>query len=183
MSSTFAIALVTNSIPRPSPTVTGRDDISRSMNALRSVVRALRVNTRSIELRLGISLAQLFVLEQLSERAADSLNELAERTATHQSSVSVVVRRLVERGLVTRTSAPTDKRRIRIALSPSGEAMLREAPPTVQRDLIAGMRRIPEEQRAQLADLLETWVLASGIDLGAAPMMFEEEPLARARSG
>ena len=30
------------------------------------------------------------------------MNDLAERTATHQSSVSVVVRRLVDRGLVSR---------------------------------------------------------------------------------
>jgi DNA-binding MarR family transcriptional regulator len=34
---------------------------------------------------MGISLAQLFVLQQLNEKPADSLNELADRTATHQS--------------------------------------------------------------------------------------------------
>jgi DNA-binding MarR family transcriptional regulator len=159
--------------------VTGHDDLSRSMNAVRSIVRALRVNTRSIELKLGISLAQLFVLQQLADRAADSLNELATRTATHQSSVSVVVRRLVDRGLVTRTAAPTDKRRVQIALTPEGQAMLRGAPPTVQADLIQGMQRMSPEQRRHLADLLETWVLASGIDLAAPPMMFEDEPAAR----
>ena len=87
------------------------------MNAVRSIVRALRINTRAIELKMGISLAQLFVLQQLAERAADSLNDLAERTATHQSSVSVVVRRLVERGYVTRTSSSADKRRIEIGLT------------------------------------------------------------------
>ena len=161
--------------------MTGNDDLSRSMNAVRSIVRALRVNTRSIELKLGISLAQLFVLQQLADRAADSLNELATRTATHQSSVSVVVRRLVDRGLVTRTAAPNDKRRVQIALTPEGKTMLRGAPPTVQADLIQGMQRMSPEQRSHLADLLETWVLASGIDLAAPPMMFEEEPAARSR--
>lgn len=153
------------------------------MNAVRSVVRALRLNTRSIEGKLGISLAQLFVLQQLSDRPADSLNELAERTATHQSSVSVVVRRLVDRGLVTRVASSADRRRVQIALTPDGEAMLRGAPPTVQSDLIQGMSRMQPEQRTTLADLLETWVLASGIDLAAAPMMFEDEPPARVASG
>src|ERR1044071_5138612 len=86
------------------------DAIGRSMNAVRSIVRALRVNTRAIELKMGISLAQLFVLQQLDGRPADSLNELAERTATHQSSVSGVFGRLVERGYVTRASAAADKR-------------------------------------------------------------------------
>src|SRR5438270_3989234 len=87
---------------------------ARAMNAVRSVVRGLRINTRAIESKMGISLAQLFVLQQLAERPATSLNELAERTATHQSSVSVVVRRLVDGGYVSRTTSPQDKRRIEI---------------------------------------------------------------------
>src|ERR1043166_2172329 len=97
---------------------------ARAMNAVRSIVRALRINTRAIELKMGISLAQLFVLQQLAERPAESLNDLAERTATHQSSVSVVVRRLVDRGLVTRTSSAADKRRIEIDLTPAGRGLL-----------------------------------------------------------
>lgn len=149
------------------------------MNAIRSVVRALRLNTRSIEGKLGISLAQLFVLQQLVEKPAESLNELAERTATHQSSVSVVVRRLVERGLVTRVASAVDRRRVHIALTPAGDAMLRGAPPTVQSDLMQGMSRMTPEQRATLAELLEVWMLASGIDLAVPPMMFEDEPVAR----
>ncbi|HZI40736.1 MAG TPA: MarR family transcriptional regulator, partial [Gemmatimonadaceae bacterium] len=90
--------------------MTPTDDTARAMNAVRSVVRALRLNTRSIEGKLGISLAQLFVLQQLADKPSDSLNELAERTATHQSSVSVVVRRLVDRGLVTRVASESDRR-------------------------------------------------------------------------
>jgi DNA-binding MarR family transcriptional regulator len=153
------------------------------MNAVRSVVRALRLNTRSIEGKLGISLAQLFVLQQLADKPSDSLNELAERTATHQSSVSVVVRRLVDRGLVTRVASEADRRRVQIALTPAGASMLRGAPPTVQSDLMQGMSRMSAEQRATLAELLEVWLLASGIDLATPPMMFEDEPAARVASG
>jgi len=152
------------------------------MNAVRSIVRALRLNTRSIEGKLGISLAQLFVLQQLVDKPAQSLNELAERTATHQSSVSVVVRRLVDRGFVTRVASTSDRRRVHIALTAAGESLLRGAPPTVQSDLIHGMSRMRPDQRATLAELLELWVLASGIDLAAPPMMFEDEPGARVGS-
>ena len=152
------------------------------MNAIRSVVRALRLNTRSIEGKLGISLAQLFVLQQLADKPAESLNELAERTATHQSSVSVVVRRLVDRGLVTRVASTSDRRRVHIALTAAGESLLRGAPPTLQSDLMHGMSRMRADQRATLAELLELWVLASGIDLAAPPMMFEDEPGARVGS-
>ena len=145
------------------------------MNAIRSVVRALRLNTRAIELQMGISLAQLFVLQQLAERPADSLNELAERTATHQSSVSVVVRRLVERGYVSRTASPTDKRRIEIDVTAAGRGLLADAPVTVQQQMIAGLTGMSGSERTMLADLLENWLHTSKIDLATPPMLGEEE--------
>lgn len=150
-------------------------DATRSMNAIRSIVRALRINTRAIELKMGISLAQLFVLQQLDAKPAESLNELAERTATHQSSVSVVVRRLVQAGLVTRTAAPHDRRRVHIALTEEGRARLAGAPQTVQVQLLAALERLSSDQRRSLADLLELWITVAGIDAGAPPMMFEDE--------
>ena len=155
--------------------VTDARAIERSMNALRSVVRALRVNTRAIELKMGMSLAQLFVLQQLADRPSDSLNDLAERTATHQSSVSVVVRRLVERGLVVRTPSSADKRRIEIDVTPAGRALLAEAPMTIQTQLIAGLGQLPIAQQAQLADLLETWLRSAGVDLTTPPMIGEDD--------
>src|SRR5690349_3710269 len=100
------------------------------MDAIRSIVRALRVNTRSIEIRLGISLAQLWVLQLLEARPSQSVNDLAEATATHQSSVSVVVRRLVDRGFVTRKAAIEDRRRVCVDITDAGRDLLQKAPPT-----------------------------------------------------
>src|SRR5581483_4292239 len=151
------------------------DDTARAMNAIRSVVRALRLNTRSIEGKLGISLAQLFVLQQLAEKPADSLNELADRTATHQRSVSVVVRRLVERGLVSRTASTADKRRIEIAVTPSGRTLLADAPVTVSMELVAALRRLPRNDREMLAELLELWLREAKIDLATRPMIGEDD--------
>jgi DNA-binding MarR family transcriptional regulator len=149
--------------------------IADVMDGIRSVVRALRLNTRAIEKQLGISLAQLWVLQILGERSADSLNELAVATATHQSSVSVVVRRLVERELVTRTTAQSDKRRVRIELTDAGRTLVAKAPPTVQVSLVAGLRRLAPERRDQLAALMRDWLTASGMDLSAVPPMLMED--------
>ena len=154
--------------------------IGRSMNAVRSIVRALRINTRAVELRMGISLAQLFVLQQLSERPAQSLNELAERTATHQSSVSVVVRRLVERGLASRTPSSTDKRRIEIDVTQAGRDLLAGAPVTVSMQLMDALERMSREDRDTLADLLERWLREANVDIATPPMMGEEEDSLRA---
>lgn len=152
------------------------------MNAVRSIVRALRINTRAIELQMGISLAQLFVLQQLAERPADSLNELASRTATHQSSVSVVVRRLVERGFVSRVSSAMDKRRIEIDVTPSGRILLAGAPITIQSQLMSALGRLERQEQSTLARLLEEWLREASIDLATPPMLGEDETETRPAS-
>ena len=150
-------------------------DIARSMDAVRAVVRALRINTRAIELEIGISLAQLFVLQQVAQRPATSLNDLAERTATHQSSVSVVVRRLVERGLVTRRADSADKRRVQIALTPAGEKLLEGAPETIQVRLMSALEQLAPTERKELAALLTKWLDTAKISYASPPMMGEED--------
>src|SRR5690348_5872391 len=129
---------------QPSPTAEDRA-VGEVMNGIRSIVRALRLNTRAIERQLGVSLAQLWVLQILEDRPAESLNELAVATATHQSSVSVVVRRLVDAALVSRATASEDKRRVRIELTEAGRSLLERAPKTVQVELMGGLQRMAPE--------------------------------------
>ena len=160
-----------------SPSVGDEQAIARSMNAVRSIVRALRINTRAIESQMGISLAQLFVLQQLADRPANSLNELAERTATHQSSVSVVVRRLVDNGYVSRTTSAHDKRRIEIDVTPTGRGLLADAPSTIQLQLVTSLRKMSGSDQARLADLLDRWLRDARIDLASPPMLGEDDTI------
>lgn len=147
----------------------------RSLNVIRSVVRALNLNTRAIEQESGISLAQLFVLEQLDQQPAASLTDLADRTATHQSSVSVVVQRLVDRGLVSRTRSTSDRRFVEIVITDAGRQVLASAPETVQVKLLNGLGRFSDGERERLASLLERWASAAGIEVLVETPMFLEE--------
>jgi DNA-binding MarR family transcriptional regulator len=149
------------------------DELSAALDAIRRIVQALRISTRAAERRLGISGAQLFVLHALSEMPANSLNELAARTFTHQSSVSTVVERLVRKRLVSRKRSSTDARRIVLALTPSGIALLRSSPDIAQLRLISALRELPSRDRRSLARILDHVVHEMGAD--AAPTLFFEE--------
>jgi DNA-binding MarR family transcriptional regulator len=85
--------------------------MTQALDAIRRIISVLRRSSRLAESEVGIGGAQLFVLQQLATAPARSINELAERTYTHQSSVSVVVRRLVKQRLVERRPGPDDRRR------------------------------------------------------------------------
>jgi len=154
-------------------------DMVAVMDALRRVVRALRVSTRAAERRFGISGAQLFVLEKLMEAPAPSVDHLAARTLTDQSSVSMVLTRLEKRRLVVRRVSEEDARRVEIALTPAGRALARRAPEPAQERLVAGLRRLRPTQLRLLARGLAALVHALEVAGEPAGMFFEERPSPR----
>lgn len=144
-----------------------RADMSKVVDAIRSIVQSLRISGRAAEHLLGISSAQLYILQELSEQPAQSINELAERTFTHQSSVSMVVSRLVEGRLVTRTAARGDARRLSISLTPAGRALLRKAPDAAQTQLVEGLRSLSRGELHALAGHLSTLTTLIGAQTAA----------------
>jgi DNA-binding MarR family transcriptional regulator len=151
-------------------------DAARAMDSLRRVVHALRVATRTSEREFGLSAAQLFVLRQLSAASGQSLSDLALRTRTTQSSISEVVGRLVRRELVAREPSKQDRRRAELSLTAAGRAMLEQAPETVQERLLRGFDSLHDRARGQLADHLESWLAASGLEDVAPALFFERSP-------
>lgn len=171
--------------PRPdSRRRTGARDaqVRAALDALRRIVQALRLSAARAKRHTDLSGAQLFVLQQLADRPAQSLNELAQRTRTHQSSVSTVVTRLVGRGLVSRRRADEDGRRLVLELTPEGRDLLAGAPETAQSRLIAALERLPESQITALASTLEGLVAALGLETQPAQLFFEP-PEESAQSG
>src|ERR1700759_5720039 len=99
---------------KPAPKASAEPAVREVLNSLRRIVRSLRLEWRNAEQRVGLSGAQLFVLQCLARQSPCSVNELAARTATDQSSVSVVVSRLVASGHVRRTPSKTDRRSVEL---------------------------------------------------------------------
>jgi DNA-binding MarR family transcriptional regulator len=151
-----------------------------AVEALRKLVRLLRDSTQIVEKRTGVTGAQLFVLRVLAEHPGLSINELARRTMTHQSSVSVVVSRLVARGLVARVPAADDRRRLIVTLTPRGRLLHRDAPAVAQELIVEAVRGLVPGHRRGLADGLRALTEALGASGGRASMFFEDEDRPRA---
>jgi DNA-binding MarR family transcriptional regulator len=162
-----------------SPPRTG--SIRSVMDALRRVVRDLRLSARDAERSAGISGAQLFVLQSLVAEPASSLNELAERTLTDQSSVSVVVKRLADRNLVARKPSPVDARRIELSLTAAGKRLLARCPEPTQARLVRSLRRMSPTELSSLMAGLAALLREMGIE-NAAPAMFFDDDATPART-
>jgi DNA-binding MarR family transcriptional regulator len=158
-------------------TSTGRaaaGEVQAVLDGIRRIVHGLRESSRLAEREVGLSGAQLFVLHTLSDTPSISVNELAARTHTHQSSVSTVVSRLVERGLVKRSRSGHDRRRAVLSLSARGARLAGMAPDMPQERLVHAIASLSAARRRMLSTALGALAAAMQGDRRPATMFFEE---------
>ena len=151
-------------------------EVREVLNSLRQIVRSLRVSSRAAEQRVGLSGAQLFVLSCLARQSPCSVNELSAHTATDQSSVSVVVSRLVALGHVRRVKSKTDRRSVELSLTRSGRALLESAPEAAQDRLLASLSQLKKAELVTLSRLLVKVVEGADVAEQIPSLFFEEGP-------
>ena len=162
----------------PPPDPAADEASTRVMDALRRLVRELSASARagaSLGAGGGISGARLFVMRQVEASPGLSIRELAARTHARQSTVSEVVSRLVEAGLVTRRASPTDARQAALSLTARGRRAMSGAGPTAQERLAEALASLPPGQRDTLAGALEAWLAAAGLADAPTTMFFETD--------
>lgn len=146
------------------------------LDSIRRILRALRNSSRQAEAEIGLSGAQLLVLQILSAKPKLSINELADATRTHQSSVSTIVSRLEKSDLIKRSPSAEDARRVEVALTPKATRLLsKKAPPLAQEKLFAAIENLPEQKQKQLAGLLKEVVENAGFATDPVTFFFEED--------
>ena len=131
------------------------------LDALRAVARELRLAERRGDAVLSLQPAQRHALRELAAHPASSLAELAQRTHTDPSSASVVVQRLVERGLVVRGEAEDARRRTVLRVTAAGRARAARAPASAIERVQDALDGLGERQANSLASGLQK--LARGL--------------------
>ena len=149
---------------------------SSDLDALRRIVRVLRVSARGVEERTGLRAPQLFTLRLVAEEPGLSISELARRTLTDRTSAASMVERLLARGLVQRRRGASDRRRTEIFVTARGAAMLARAPRAPTQHVLDGMAAMSGRDLRRLALGLDALVRAMGIAGEPAPMLFADAP-------
>jgi DNA-binding MarR family transcriptional regulator len=156
-------------------------ELAISVDALRRILRELRVVARKSELAAGLSAAQVFVLTALAANDRLSINDVAAATMTDRSSVASVVERLVELGYAEREQSADDRRRADLSITGRGRQALRRSAPPPTSLLIDAIRAMSATERRSLAQGLTALVQRLGIAHRPAGMLFEESPRVQRR--
>jgi DNA-binding MarR family transcriptional regulator len=114
----------------------------------------------------GLQRQQFWVIGALSDGPL-RMSDLAERTGTSQASLTGIVDRLEERGLIERTRNSDDRRVVEVDLTSSGRSELKMAHERMLDRLAAVLAPLSAQDRRELGRILR--------DIGASAQPDDEE--------
>lgn len=109
------------------------DPVLDFMRLLWEIEHRLQETSKRMRVRLGITGPQRLVLRVVHRFPGVSAGELAQILHLHPSTITGIVQRLVDRGLLERTADPSDSRRVRLQLKPAGRKHTRATRGTIER--------------------------------------------------
>jgi DNA-binding MarR family transcriptional regulator len=137
-------------------------DVDRAELAehLDDVVIGLRRLTAT---RQGLSLTAAATLSTLRQQGPTRLTELAVAEGVSQPSMTTLVARLAEQGLVGRHGDPTDRRAVLIGLTPAGADLL-DRRRAARTDRLAGpLDQLDDDDVRRIADALPALGRLAGV--------------------
>jgi DNA-binding MarR family transcriptional regulator len=151
------------------------DDAAEIVNGLRRIVKAIAEYSYQVRKSFGLTGPQLWALKTLLREGPLTMGHLANALAVQPSSLSLLIKRLVHRGLVQRTRLPSDRRVVELVLTKRGEALAARAPEAAQGRLLHGLRRLgPSQVRAIRQAIRQLVRMMEAADLHA-PFFFADD--------
>lgn len=140
--------------------------------ALRRVIRAVDVHSRSLVQSHGLTGPQSIILRTVVAAGRLTAGELARRVSLSQATVTDIVKRLESKHLLQRTRDAADRRRVVITSTRQGRELLSHAPPLLQETFVRRFAALHDwEQNLLLASMQRIAELMDAADLDAAPML------------
>jgi MarR family transcriptional regulator, lower aerobic nicotinate degradation pathway regulator len=110
----------------------------------------------------GITPSQHQALSGVHSHPGIAQSALGRLIGQDRSTIALVVKSLLDRGLITMTANSADRRSVCLTLEPAGEQMLRQVAPAARRAQEKLLAPLPKEQREAFLVLLTALLDAHG---------------------
>ena len=147
---------------------------SEIMSSVRKIVRAVNLESKRVEKTFGISIPQLLTLKFLNEEVGykSSMKAIKEMLSLNASTVTGIVDRLEQKGLVARLPDPKDKRSTPIVLTSKGSGLLINTKESLHEKISKSLDKISEEEYQDILVSFETIINFLNIEhLDASPII------------
>ena len=159
------------SYPNETPKV-GMDRIDTSLVALRRILRATDLFGREVQQSAGVTPAQFRVLQIIGETGQATATAISSRMRVTQATVTSLVDKLVNEGMVLREKSTRDRRQTNIHLTAKGRETLAKAPDPLQQRFVRKFSVMEDWEQAMLVSSLErVAAMLDADEIDAAPVL------------
>lgn len=130
------------------------DRIREVIHLMRRLMQAEERYTKELNKKFSVSAPQVATLLALLDDGSMSPSQIAKKIMVESSTVTGIIDRLEQKGLVARTRISQDRRVITVELTEEGRRLAENAPPPIQQKIVKGLREIDESERAQIIQTL-----------------------------
>ena len=142
------------------------------LTALRRIVRAIDLHSRRLVEQSGLTGPQLVTLREVARLGRVRPGSLAKAINLSHATVTGILDRLEQRGLVTRTRDGEDRRSVIVAVTPEGQVILKDAPSLLQDQFHLKLSRLEEwECTMILTTLQRIAAMMEAEEIEAAPVL------------
>ena len=118
--------------------------------SIRKLMQAGEFYTKELNKKYQVSAPQLNCLLSLYENGPLPPSQIAKHIMVKSSTVTGIVDRLEQKGLVKRFRNSPDRRIITIELTDSGKNLAKNAPPPIQQKIIDGLKKLSKDELDQI---------------------------------
>lgn len=104
--------------------------------------------------KTGLSGSQLWIMQQIYNFNGISNSELAKNLTLHVSTCSILVNKLIKKGLVEKTRSPTDERKIVLTITSKGKQLMAKAPKSPEGAIPSTLKKLNIEELEELNTVL-----------------------------
>jgi len=123
--------------------------------SIRRLMQARELYKKELNRTYQVSASQLNCILAVYENGPLPPSQIAKHMMVESSTVTGVVDRLEQKGLVRRTRNSPDRRVVNIELTKGGTRLAENAPPPIQQKIIDGLGKLSEKQVNQIVKALQ----------------------------
>lgn len=117
---------------------------------IRRLMQAGELYTKELNKKYQVSAPQLNCLLALYENGPLPPSQIARHIMVKSSTVTGIIDRLEQKGLVQRMRNSPDRRVITIELTEAGRSLAGNAPPPIQQKIVDGVKRLPTSKAERI---------------------------------
>ncbi|MBW1690873.1 MAG: MarR family transcriptional regulator [Deltaproteobacteria bacterium] len=125
---------------------TPQDRIKEIIYQIRRLMQAGELFTKELNKTYQVSAPQLHCLLALYEHGPLPPSQIARHIMVKSSTVTGIIDRLEQKGLVSRLRNSPDRRVITIQLTEGGRELAKNAPFPIQHKIVDGLKKLPEKE-------------------------------------